>query len=178
MSDRQAARAKAENRQGPRDPRAEAQGSHGLFSQNREASQEALDGSVYGFREQFLEHAPVGISSVVAPRVLVQIPLKPLLGDGVVDATDSVLSQTEESLDGLSVDVSAHVDACGVVDAPMPVLPLKGGVPLVVVGEQHRVGDDMRGDCLSEERPSTIGDDLGDDATAPLDRSETMVCLL
>ena len=54
----------------------------------------------------------------------------------------------------------------------MAVLSVKRQVALVVVGEQHRVRDDVRGDCFSKERPSTIRDDLRHDATAPFNCSE------
>ena len=42
-------------------------------------------------------------------------------------------------------------------------LSAERGVSALVVGEEHRVRQNVRGDCLSKERPSTIRDHLGDD---------------
>src|SRR5579862_2442594 len=52
--------------------------------------------------DQVEEHGARIVAAVVAPRVLVQVALQPLRGDGVVDAADAVLEQREEALDGLS----------------------------------------------------------------------------
>src|SRR6266545_1424683 len=171
-SDRQATRAETENAQGLGDPRAEAQGSHGRFPQDRQAPEEALDGSTNGFREQFVEHAPARVPAVVAPHVLVDVALEPLLRDGVVDAADAIFEQTEEPLNGLRVNVPVNVDPRRVVDAPMVVALPDLSVRGVVVGKEDRLRNDELPRLHVKRSPSTIGNNLCAQASLALNRSE------
>src|SRR5439155_7951701 len=85
-------RAQAEDAQGLRNPRADAQERVRVLREGRQA-QEGLANSTRGRREQVEEHRPSVVTAVVAPRVLVQVALQPLRGHGVVDAPDAVLEQ-------------------------------------------------------------------------------------
>lgn len=72
---------------------------------------------------------------VVAPGVFVEVALKPLLGHGVVDASDPVLDEREEPLDRVRVDGADDVDVLVVWDAVVSVERLSGRLvraPLVV----------------------------------------------
>jgi hypothetical protein len=53
--------------------------------------------------DEVAEHLGSVLTSVVAPRPLVQVALKPLVRDGVVSATHPTLEQAEEAVDGLRV---------------------------------------------------------------------------
>jgi hypothetical protein len=64
----------------------------------------------HGLREQGVEHRTVHLAAVVAPCVLVQIALEPLVRHRVVRATNAVLEQPEEPFDGeLSLDRRTYV---------------------------------------------------------------------
>src|SRR4051812_8215597 len=119
MSDRQTARAYAENPEGLGDSRPEAQGPHGDLPQDHLAAEgtaaaEALDGLAQGLAQEVMEHRRLRLASVVAPCVLVDVALQTLVRDRVVDASDAVLEEPKEPVDGLRMHVPVHVDA-GVV---------------------------------------------------------------
>src|SRR4051812_7369627 len=99
MSDREAARAETDHAEGLGHPGAEAPGRYGLLQEGHEA-QEGLARSADRLVQQVEEHGSSVVSALVAPRVLVQVALEPLPGDGVVDAPDASLNQGEEALDG------------------------------------------------------------------------------
>lgn len=61
------------------------------------------------------------VPMVVAERVLVQVRLKVLDRNRVIGPADPALDGCPEPLDGVGVDVPAHVDALGMVHAPMRV---------------------------------------------------------
>jgi len=106
MSDREAARAKADHAEGLGDPGAEAQGSHGRVQEDHPAGQEALAHGLNGFADQVTEHLVSVLAAVIAPRPLVQVALEPLVRDGVVSAAHPGLEQAEEAFDGLGVNVA------------------------------------------------------------------------
>jgi hypothetical protein len=55
--------------------------------------------SANGCVEQVGEHRLAFFAAVVAPHVLVQVALQPLVRDAVMDAPDGVLEQAEEAVD-------------------------------------------------------------------------------
>src|SRR5207253_9573855 len=108
---------------------------------------------------------------VVAPRPLVQVALEPLVRDGVMRATDARLEQAEEAVDGLGMHVPVHVDAGLVLDPPMDAALLAEPlIRLVFVGEDYRTGEHVFMRQRQDGRGPTIGNDLGSDTPAPVDR--------
>src|SRR6266511_5899075 len=94
-----------------------------------------------GFIEQFLEHAPVGVAAVVAPRPFVQVALQPLVRDGVMRSPNARLEQAKEPVDGLGMHVPVNVDAGAMLDSAVRVALLAEPlVRLVFVGEDHGTG--------------------------------------
>src|ERR1044072_2002099 len=85
-------RAQAEDAQGQGDPASEARAGHTGLPEDREG-QEALDGPASRLIQQLAEHLVAPAPVVVAPRVLVQVALKPLVRDAVVDAPERVLQK-------------------------------------------------------------------------------------
>jgi hypothetical protein len=155
MSDQQATRrAEAEDAQRSGNSGAQAPGCYGLLQEGHEA-QEALDGLSNRLVQEVKEHGPLVVSAVVAPRVLVQVPLQPLGRDRVVDAANPVLHQGEEALDGLSVNVPAHVDPLLVVDAFVGVLPLDPAIALPLVRVDDGGGQNVVTDARVEREAVT-----------------------
>src|SRR4051794_2557162 len=96
------ARAEAAHAEGLGDPRAEAQGSHGLVPQDRQrrAEEEALDARPRRRVDQVAVHPVAVLAAVVAPRPLVQVALQPLVRDRVMRSAHARLEQAEEAFDG------------------------------------------------------------------------------
>src|SRR5664280_2592897 len=55
----------------------------------------------------------------VAPSVFVEIALQMLLGNGMIDATNTAFYERPETVNGLCVDISAHVHLLCVANAAM-----------------------------------------------------------
>src|ERR1035438_9620816 len=55
----------------------------------------------------------------VAPSVFVEIALQMLLGNGMIDATNTAFYERPETVDGLRVDIPAHIHLLCMADAAM-----------------------------------------------------------
>src|SRR3972149_9609332 len=119
------------------------------------------------------EHAALIAPMVVAERVFVQIALKMLGRDNVVNPTDAPLHQRPESFDGVGVHIPADVDFLGVVNPVVEVAgPAKGAVGLPFVSVDDGAGEDMLCYKRDEGAARRVGNLLGDDATLALNHPE------
>lgn len=117
---RRTRRADAENAGRPRDTGAEAQGRGRRLAEDRSARKEVLDRRLSGCLDQLAEHRRLGPAAVVAPRPLVDVTLKPLVGDGDAHVSKNSWLRGER-----------YGSPSGTVAAPQTVLvsPLKGYSP-------------------------------------------------
>src|SRR5436190_288234 len=171
---RDGTRAEAEDAQGLGDTCPEAQGRDGRAPQDRPPcqAQGLVERLRSGCTEQVAEHRIPISPVVVAPRVLVQVALQPRRRDAVVDATDRVLSRSEEPFDRLGMRQAIDVDPVAVADRPVLVLVRERPVATPLV----RVKDRPRLDVLPHDGAQgwagTIRDRSRPDATVTLDRRE------
>ena len=66
-----------------------------------------------------MESAACFVALVVTPHVFVQVTLKMLTGDRVIDATDTALHEGPKALDSIGVHVTANVLVLAVFDGPV-----------------------------------------------------------
>src|SRR5580693_4080197 len=62
------------------------------------------------------------MSPVVSESVFVEICLQIVRRNRMIDATNPVLNQTPQALDGVGVNVALHVDARGMLDSAVPIV--------------------------------------------------------
>src|SRR5581483_5466197 len=112
------------------------------------------------------------VSVVPLPDPLVQIRGEVAGRDRVVGAANVGFEVPEEPFDGLSVYVSADVDALRVVDPAVAVARIAGqrDVPTPVVGEDHRSGQHERLSDLARVAPAR--NDGGANPALALDRAD------
>jgi hypothetical protein len=94
---------------------------------------------------------------IVAECVFIQIILKVLFRDCMINATDTTLQKTPEPVDGIGVNVAFHVNPRAVIDDMMfvPVAP-DSSIARHVVG----VNDGFLRDIFSEHRHQRFGFDV------------------
>src|SRR5581483_8967261 len=108
----------------------------------------------------------ISLPVVVAEGVLVQVRLKVLGGDAMIDAADSALQQRPKPFDGVRVNVPIDVDVLAMVNAPMVIALLRQrlvGVGLIGVddGLFEHLGCDFVEHCTLD----VVGHDFGRDGS-------------
>src|SRR5438067_2248426 len=113
------------------------------------------------------------MASVVTPRILAQVVLQMLLGNGMIHAANAALYERPEAFNGIGVNIAAHVNLFRVRDPLMLVSSLAEKVISAVLirvdrGRWHDSFNNMRHD----RSPRSILDSHGDDFSATLNHSE------
>jgi len=120
------------------------------------------------------EHRSLIEAPIVAETVLVQIGLQIVTANIVINALDSVLDQTPESFDGLSMGITSHIDFLAVANAPMVVIVRRSGeavIRRIIIGKNQIGWQDVLFNQPMQRALSDIG--CNECANAPLALDES-----
>ena len=110
---------------------------------------------------------------VVPERVGVEIALQVLGADRMVDTTDTAFHQGPEAFDGIGVNVALDVDTGLVADTTMLITAVsEPPIGRVLVGVDHRQGEDSLFDVTEEGSCGDVRDGDGMNSAATLDHPE------